>query len=47
VILAFTLAYRARIAKPTTGIEGLVGQMGVVKSKIDKTGYVYVAGELW
>ncbi|MCX6827309.1 MAG: hypothetical protein NTV06_08625 [candidate division Zixibacteria bacterium] len=35
------------MAKPTTGIEGLIGQTGVVKSKIDKSGYVYVAGELW
>ncbi len=47
VALAFTFALKARLAKPTTGVEGLVGQVGVVKSKIDKIGYVYVAGELW
>lgn len=47
VLLAFTLAYRARVSKPTTGAEGLIGQAGKVTSKIDKTGYVYVAGELW
>lgn len=47
VAIAFTLAFKARMAKPTTGIEGLVGQIGVVKSKIDVIGYVYVAGELW
>ncbi|MCX6830456.1 MAG: nodulation protein NfeD [candidate division Zixibacteria bacterium] len=47
VAIAFTLALKARAAKPTTGVEGLLGQTGVVKSKIDKTGYVYVAGELW
>ncbi|MEW5925519.1 MAG: nodulation protein NfeD [Candidatus Zixiibacteriota bacterium] len=47
VILAFTLAYRARVAKPTTGVEGLVGTTGVVKTRIEKTGYVYLAGELW
>lgn len=47
VLLAFTLAYKARVSKPTTGVEGLVGETGTVKSKIDKTGYVYLAGELW
>lgn len=47
VILAFTLAYKARVAKPTTGVEGLVGLTGVVKTRIDKTGYVYLEGELW
>jgi len=46
-VLAFTLAYKARVSKPTTGTEGLVGLTGAVKSKIDKTGYVYLAGELW
>ena len=47
VILAFTLAYKARVAKPTTGVEGLVGLTGIVKTRIDKTGYVYLEGELW
>jgi len=47
VLLAFTLAYKARISKPTTGMEGLIGETGVVKSKIDTNGYVAVAGELW
>jgi membrane-bound serine protease (ClpP class) len=47
VLLAFTLAYKARIAKPTTGAEGLTGLTGIVKARIDGTGYVYVAGELW
>jgi membrane-bound serine protease (ClpP class) len=47
VLLAFTLAYKARVAKPTTGKEGLIGETGVVKSKIDVNGYVAVAGELW
>ncbi len=47
VAFAFTYALKARLAKPTTGIEGLLGQTGVVKSRIDNIGYVYVAGELW
>lgn len=51
--LAGTLAFRARVSKPTTGVEGLVGEIGTVKTKIDgtasagSTGYVYVSGELW
>jgi membrane-bound serine protease (ClpP class) len=47
VIIAFTLAYKARMAKPTTGIEGLIGQFGTAKSRIDQSGYAFVAGELW
>ncbi len=47
VILAFTLAFKARMSRPTTGREGLVGETGMVRQKIDKTGYVYLAGELW
>ncbi|UCD93729.1 MAG: nodulation protein NfeD [Candidatus Zixiibacteriota bacterium] len=47
VLLAFTLAYKARVSKPTTGKEGLVGEKAVVRTKIAGTGYVYLAGELW
>ena len=51
--LAGWLAVKARVSKPTTGVEGLVGETGTVKEKIDgatgtgSKGYVYVAGELW
>ncbi|MCP4705487.1 MAG: nodulation protein NfeD [candidate division Zixibacteria bacterium] len=44
------LAYKARVSKPTTGVEGLIGETGTVKENIDstdKSGYVFVAGELW
>ncbi len=47
IFIAGWLALRARVSKPTTGQEGLVGEIGTVKTKIDGTGYVYVAGELW
>jgi len=47
IIIAVTYAVKARVAKPTTGKEGLVGEVGTVKSSLDKIGYVYVAGELW
>jgi membrane-bound serine protease (ClpP class) len=47
VLLAFALAYKARVSKPTTGKQGLIGETGMVKIKIDKTGYIYLTGELW
>jgi membrane-bound serine protease (ClpP class) len=47
IVIAVTYAYKARVSKPTTGKEGLVGETGVVKTRIDREGYVLVAGELW
>ena len=47
ILLAFTLAFKARITKPTTGREGMIGETGIVKQRIDGSGYVLVAGELW
>ena len=41
------LAWRAWKAKPTTGREGLVGERGVVRRRIDPEGQVLVHGELW
>ncbi|MFH2036094.1 MAG: NfeD family protein [Candidatus Zixiibacteriota bacterium] len=45
----FSIFYivKARMTKPTTGGEGLIGETGIVKTKIDNKGYIYVAGELW
>ncbi|MGB9668409.1 MAG: NfeD family protein [Thermosulfidibacteraceae bacterium] len=34
--------------KPVTGIEGLIGSIGVTKTKVDRlSGWVFVRGELW
>jgi membrane-bound serine protease (ClpP class) len=41
------LAWRAWKAKPTTGREGLVGERGVVRRRIDPEGQVLVHGEIW
>ena len=43
---AMGLAWRAWKAKPTTGREGLVGERGVVRRRIDPEGQV-MRGELW
>jgi len=46
VIIAF-LAFRAYRGKPTSGMEGLIGQAGVVEEKIDPVGLIFAHGEYW
>jgi membrane-bound serine protease (ClpP class) len=36
-----------RRTTPQTGVEELVGDIGVVRQDLDPTGYVFVHGELW
>jgi membrane-bound serine protease (ClpP class) len=38
---------KAHHKQVTTGSEGLIGQIGKVKQKLDPAGLVLVAGELW
>jgi len=46
-IFAVTMAIRTRLKKPTTGIEGLVGRIGVAESDFRPDGQVAVYGEIW
>jgi membrane-bound serine protease (ClpP class) len=46
-IFAMTMAIRARLKKPTTGLEGLVGETGVVVTPLTPEGKVSVHGEFW
>jgi membrane-bound serine protease (ClpP class) len=46
VIIAF-LAFRAYRGKPTSGMEGLIGEVGIVKEKIDPHGLIFAHGEYW
>ncbi len=46
-IFAMTMAIRARLKKPTTGLEGLIGETGVVASPLAPEGKVSVHGEFW
>jgi len=46
-IFAVTMAIRARRKKPTTGIEGLIGEEGLSESLIFPEGAVSIHGELW
>ena len=47
VALAVTKIVSVRRTKPQTGVEELVGGIGVVRTDLDPTGYVFVHGELW
>ncbi|MDP2728743.1 MAG: nodulation protein NfeD, partial [Dehalococcoidia bacterium] len=39
--------HRAQRRKPTTGREGLMGQLAIVRSALNPEGYVFVEGERW
>ena len=46
-VIVSTLAFRAFHSKPQSGIEGLIGEVGVVKKSLDPEGLVFVHGEYW
>jgi membrane-bound serine protease (ClpP class) len=46
-IFAISLALKARRLRPTTGAEGMIGQIATVKEGFERTGMVHVAGEYW
>ena len=46
-IFAATMAIRARLTKPTTGMEGLVGEEGIASTSISPEGKVSIHGEFW
>jgi membrane-bound serine protease (ClpP class) len=46
-VIVSTLAFRAYRAKPQSGVEGLIGEVGVVEKPIDPEGRVFVHGEYW
>jgi len=46
-VFAVTFVIKAQRRKPTTGGEGLIGQIGTVREKLGPAGMVYVAGEYW
>ncbi len=46
-IFAIGFGIRAQSRKPTTGIEGIIGETGVTISNMDPEGQISVHGELW
>jgi membrane-bound serine protease (ClpP class) len=49
VLFAFALSkiIQARRAKPQTGTEEMIGELGIVRRPLDPEGVVFVHGELW
>jgi membrane-bound serine protease (ClpP class) len=45
--IAVTFALKAQMAKPTTGAEGLVGEIGIARTRLAPEGKVFVHGEWW
>ncbi len=41
------LVFRSQISQPKTGDEGLIGEIGVARSRLEPEGKVFVHGELW
>jgi membrane-bound serine protease (ClpP class) len=46
-MFALTKAIQARLTKPTTGMEGLVGEIGVASTAIAPEGKISIHGEFW
>jgi len=46
-IFAVTKAINARLKKPTTGMEGLIGEVGIAATLIAPEGKVSIHGEFW
>ena len=46
-IFAVTKAIHARLKKPTTGMEGLIGEVGIASTPIAPEGKVSIHGEFW
>lgn len=46
-VVVSTLAFRAYRSRPRGGMEGIIGEVGVVQEPIDPEGTVFVHGELW
>jgi membrane-bound serine protease (ClpP class) len=46
-IFAVTKAINARLRKPTTGMEGLIGEVGIASTQISPDGKISIHGEFW
>lgn len=46
-LLVSYLVFRSQRAKPTMGLEGLIGEVGEAKSRLSPSGKVFVHGEYW
>ncbi len=47
VLVVSYLVFRSQQSKPTLGIAGLIGEIGVVRGKLSPSGKIFVHGEYW
>jgi membrane-bound serine protease (ClpP class) len=47
VLAVSYLVFRSQKSKPTLGLEGLLGEVGEVRGKLNPTGRIFVHGEYW
>jgi len=46
-IFIISYAIKAQIKRPVTGMEGMIGEIGVVRRDLNPTGKVLIHGEIW
>ena len=46
-VFLMSIALKARANKITTGVQGLIGEIGITQSALSPQGKVFVHGELW
>ncbi len=46
-VIVSSLAFRAYRTKPRGGMDGLVGEVGLVRERIDPEGLIFIHGEYW
>jgi membrane-bound serine protease (ClpP class) len=46
-VFAIGAVFRAHRRQPATGREGLVGQVGVARTRLDPDGLIFIRGEIW
>jgi membrane-bound serine protease (ClpP class) len=46
-VVVSTLAFRAYRSRPKGGVDGLIGEVGLVKEPVDPEGLIFVHGEYW
>jgi membrane-bound serine protease (ClpP class) len=47
VLAVSYLVFRSQKAKPTLGMDGLIGELGEVKTRLSPSGKIFVHGEYW
>jgi len=46
-IFAVSMGIKAQRKKPTTGMEGLIGETGITVTKLSPSGKIKIHGEFW